>query len=194
MLAIVFGEFAARIVGLGIFILPAWAGIRVASHLENETAEWSLGRELILLVLVGYLVTVAAATIVPLQSKAVSGHGMISFIPGYTTIGCFRQLTGTPVEVVICMIQLLGNILLFAPLGVLLPLVSRRFDSYRSMLGIALLMSTSIEFIQYFQQSLGARRSVDIDDVILNVTGALVGYAVFQVTTTCLPLSSLRHR
>ena len=180
MLSVILGQFIARIVGLGIFIVPAWVGIRAASHLERETSEWDIRAELIFLALVFYLVIVAAATIVPLQKDAVSGTGGVSLIPGTTTIGCYRRMTGTPVELVICNMQLVGNILLFAPLGLLLPLVSRRFASFRAVLVVAAPTSMSIEAIQYLQKSLGAMRSVDIDDVILNVVGALLGYLLIR--------------
>lgn len=182
MLAVVFSTFFARIVGLGVFLLPAWVGIRIASHLERETQEWSLRTELLLLTLVAYLVVVAAATIVPLQSAAVSGARAVSLIPGFSTIGCYRRLTGTPVEVVICDLQVLGNIALFIPMGILVPIVSPRFASFRWMLLIGLVMSVSIECIQYFQQSFGALRNADIDDVILNTVGVLIGYGLFRLT------------
>jgi glycopeptide antibiotics resistance protein len=130
---------------------------------------------------ISYLVILAAVTIVPLPPRAISGTGLVSFIPGRTTIGCFRQLTGTPVEVVICTMQLLGNVLFFVPMGLLLPLVWFRFSSARATVGSALAASVTIEAIQYLQQSMGMKRSVDVDDVILNVLGASIGYLLFRV-------------
>lgn len=181
MLAIVIGQFAARVAHVGAFMLPAWLSIRVAALLDREPRSLSLRRETVLTVFVLYLIVVAAVTVVPLQAKAVSGVGLVSLIPGRTTIGCYRQLTGTPVEVVICTMQLLGNIVLFVPMGLLLPLVWSKLRPARTIIGAALAASVTIEVVQYLQQSMGMKRSVDIDDVILNVVGALIGWLLFRM-------------
>lgn len=178
MLAIVVGQFAARVAHLGVFVIPAWVSIRAAAFMERAPRSLSPRREMVLVVFVLYLVIVAAMTIVPLQPKAVSGVGLVSFIPGRATIGCYRQITGTPVEMVSCSMQLLGNILLFVPMGLLLPAVSLRRPSALPILGASLAGSMTVEAIQYLQQSIGMRRSVDVDDVILNVVGALIGWLV----------------
>ena len=183
MLAIVFGQFAARVAHLGAFVAPAWVSIRAAAFVERDPRSISARREIVLALFISYLVVVAALTIVPLQPRAVSGTGLVSFIPGRTTIGCYRQLTGTPVEVVICNMQLLGNILVFVPMGILLPLVWYRHRSATATIGAALAGSVTIEVIQYLQQSMGMQRSVDVDDVILNVVGALLGYLLLTLMT-----------
>ena len=72
--------------------------------------------------------------------------------------------------------NLYGNIALLAPFGLLLPLIRyQRLSVFRILL-YALLFSVSIEIIQYLT-GLG---EADIDDVILNVSGALIGYAVYR--------------
>lgn len=179
MLGIILGGFAMRVMHLGVFVLPAWTSVRMAAFLEENDVFFSLRREFLLAGFVAYLVVLAAMTVVPLQHAAVSGHGVISLIPGHTTIGCYRQLTGAPVEVVICNMNLLGNIVLFIPMGILLPLTAPRFASARATVGTALLAAVAIEGIQYFQRSMGMGRSVDVDDVILNLVGAVIGYWLF---------------
>ena len=181
MLGVVLGQFAARVAHLGAFVAPAWVSIRAAAFIEREPRSLSPRREIVLAIFISYLVVVAALTIVPLQPKAVSGVGLVSFIPGRTTIGCYRQLTGTPVEVWICNMQQLGNSLLFVPMGLLLPLVWFRFSSALTTVSSALAASVTIEVIQYLQQSMGMKRSVDVDDVILNVFGALIGYLLIRL-------------
>jgi glycopeptide antibiotics resistance protein len=71
-------------------------------------------------------------------------------------------------------VNLVGNVLAFAPLGLLLPLVgSRRWDA-RGIAGITFVLSGMIEVTQY----LSGRRVGDVDDVILDVAGALLGFAL----------------
>lgn len=64
--------------------------------------------------------------------------------------------------------NLAGNVLAFMPIGVLVPLLSRSLSLGRTFL-VGLFLSGGIELTQYFT-GLG---SCDIDDVILNVLGAM---------------------
>ncbi|MGV8084501.1 MAG: VanZ family protein [Coriobacteriia bacterium] len=78
--------------------------------------------------------------------------------------------------------QLAGNVVLFVPLGVLLPAMGARFRRMRPLLTTALLVSAGIELTQ-LALLIGhvAVRSVDVDDVILNTLGAAIGYAIWFV-------------
>ena len=74
---------------------------------------------------------------------------------------------------------MLGNIAAFVPLGLLLPLAFRWAGLVVTFVG-ALLLSIAIEVGQYGGSlALGyAYRSTDVDDVILNVAGGMVGFAL----------------
>lgn len=80
---------------------------------------------------------------------------------------------------------LIGNLAAFAPLGALVPLLSRR-RSARLLFLVALVTSVAIESGQFVVSSLlgYAYRTADVDDVIVNVAGALIGYALFLAATT----------
>lgn len=69
--------------------------------------------------------------------------------------------------------MLLGNIGMFLPLGFFTALLWRKPSWWKSTL-TGLLSSCTIEFVQFF-----IGRSTDIDDVILNTTGAILGYVLF---------------
>ncbi|MCA0989352.1 VanZ family protein [Guptibacillus algicola] len=73
--------------------------------------------------------------------------------------------------------NIIGNILLFMPLGFLVPLVHRRCRSLFVIAMIGFTISTMIELLQYF----AAQRIFDIDDILLNGLGAVVGYGVYGV-------------
>jgi len=66
------------------------------------------------------------------------------------------------------------------PLGILLPLVSNRFLTFKRVLLFALFLSLSVESIQFLLRFFGNPRAVDIDDVILNTLGACVGFAFYK--------------
>lgn len=76
---------------------------------------------------------------------------------------------------------MIGNILAFVPLGILLPMAVRSRWSLVLLAITALGLSVAIELGQLAVSVwLGyAYRSTDVDDVILNVLGALVGYVAY---------------
>lgn len=73
--------------------------------------------------------------------------------------------------------NLIGNILAFGPLGFLLPIVFNNFKKLKNTLIAAILLSVCFETIQLVF-SFGA---CDIDDVILNLLGALIGFGIYKI-------------
>ncbi|WP_435837616.1 VanZ family protein [Streptomyces chartreusis] len=69
--------------------------------------------------------------------------------------------------------QIGGNVLLGAPFGVLVPVIAPRT---RGVLRVLLLTATVMLLVEFAQGALVTGRAFDVDDVILNTTGALIGY------------------
>jgi glycopeptide antibiotics resistance protein len=69
--------------------------------------------------------------------------------------------------------QIGGNILLGVPFGVLVPVVAPRA---RGLLRVLLLTAVVMLLVEFAQGALVNGRAFDIDDVILNTTGALIGW------------------
>ncbi|MFE6070119.1 VanZ family protein [Streptomyces sp. NPDC056525] len=69
--------------------------------------------------------------------------------------------------------QLGGNIALGVPFGILLPLLSLKA---RGFLRVALITAATMLLVELVQGALVTGRAFDIDDVLLNTTGALLGY------------------
>ncbi|MGW0611602.1 VanZ family protein [Streptomyces sp. NPDC002788] len=69
--------------------------------------------------------------------------------------------------------QIGGNILLGVPFGVLVPVVA---PGTRGILRVLLLTAVVMLLVEFAQGALVTGRAFDIDDVILNTTGALIGY------------------
>ena len=78
--------------------------------------------------------------------------------------------------------QLLGNTLLFAPWGFFLPLLWPRFRSLFRMMCMALLLTLTIECTQLF-----INRYVEIDDVMLNFLGSMLGAGIWVLLHRCFP-------
>lgn len=76
----------------------------------------------------------------------------------------------------IAVINVIGNIVLLMPVGFLIPFFSRKMNLLK-MVGLAILFCGSIEAIQAFMK-IGI---FDIDDVILNGSGMVLGYGCFSI-------------
>lgn len=70
--------------------------------------------------------------------------------------------------------QLLSNVGMFIPLGLLLPMCFPKLRRFYKTALVVLAVTTSIETLQYFMG-----RSADIDDVIMNLAGGMLGYLAF---------------
>ncbi len=73
--------------------------------------------------------------------------------------------------------NLVGNILLFLPLGLLYPLIRKKRVGFLEIFLISLGTTVLIESLQYL--FLTSRRA-DIDDIILNLLGGILGYGLYR--------------
>ncbi|WP_405952391.1 VanZ family protein [Streptomyces prunicolor] len=71
--------------------------------------------------------------------------------------------------------QIGGNVVLGIPFGVLVPVFAPRA---RGILRVLLLTATVMLLVEFAQGALITGRAFDIDDVILNTTGALIGWVL----------------
>ena len=106
-----------------------------------------------------------------------SGIG-VNFVPFKTIRNYMKYAPGTDRMAV----NILGNILMFVPWGLGLPLLWRKFQSVFKVTFASLMLPIFIEFVQLF-----IGRSVDIDDVILNLAGGLLGGLVYLVLRKLFP-------
>lgn len=76
--------------------------------------------------------------------------------------------------------NLLGNIIPFIPFGLLLPLISNKATSFANVVSVGFLFILCIELFQLITR-LG---SFDVDDIILNLFGVIIGYIVMLFVNT----------
>ena len=100
------------------------------------------------------------------------GYNLVPF----KTIRSFMTLhpsTSTSAKV----FNLLGNIALFVPMGILLPLVFKRAIGWLKIVIATFLISLCFELFQLFTHT----GHFDVDDLILNSIGGLVGYGCYLI-------------
>ena len=73
------------------------------------------------------------------------------------------------------LLNLIGNTAMFIPLGVVWPAVFKKLNAHTKVIAAGFGMSLTIEVLQlpFFG------RSTDIDDLILNTLGFLLGYGIY---------------
>lgn len=112
-------------------------------------------------------------------------------VVGIPTVGTFRvdfgfnlipliDIVNSPIEYTKNTIL---NIILFVPLGFLVPVIWKNYRSIKTMFFMGFALSVSIEILQIF-----TFRLTDIDDLITNTAGAAIGYYIAKRCSFKLPL------
>lgn len=74
-------------------------------------------------------------------------------------------------------VNVLGNVLAFAPFGFLLPMLHKKYRNFFKITLLSILFSLTVEVIQLFLK-VGI---FDVDDIMLNTLGGVIGFIVFSV-------------
>ena len=96
----------------------------------------------------------------------------------FHTIKLFLNVLDSRIYSASAIINLGGNVILFIPLGFFLPRVFPGLRKFHRTLLATVLIISAVELTQLFTL-LGC---CDIDDLILNVTGATLGYILHKTT------------
>jgi glycopeptide antibiotics resistance protein len=175
-------SFVFPILVLSSIVVPCWLAFRLYRH-RTRGRTLSFPREILLLTVVLYLSGLAAATLTPNRSSRLlaEGRGGIELHPNLASLTCSSaSLPRDSTARAFCLHNARGNVMLFFPLGILLPLVWKRLRFWRAI-QIAIALSCSIELLQYLSSAWGSYRSADVNDVILNVLGASLGLALVSL-------------
>ena len=76
------------------------------------------------------------------------------------------------------LVNILGNMIAFAPCGIFIPIIWK--DKFSSIIKFALLM-IGIVFIMESIQFITMTGTFDVDDIILNVLGAVIVYGIMKI-------------
>ena len=79
------------------------------------------------------------------------------------------------------LINLIGNTAMFIPLGIVWPVCFKQLDSHRKVIAAGVGTSLLIEILQLPFYD----RVSDVDDLILNSLGFLIGYGIYLLVKKC---------
>jgi len=166
-------------------LVPMAAGLMFAAWLILRHRRTVTPRRLITAwALCGYLVAVMAMTLLPLQVQLGS---YANRTPWYEKANFIPILT-------IDLRTFVLNIILTVPLGIFLPLMTSIRGGKRVAL-LALCFSAGIETVQYVTDILlSSGRTADVNDLIANTLGALLGYLIYQALERIPRVASLVSR
>lgn len=100
-----------------------------------------------------------------------------NFVPFATISEYFRRLSAETINPDTVYRNLIGNVVLFIPLGMIFPYF---VEKCRKLLPCLLYSAVTVAIVEVLQVLL-RQGSCDIDDLILNVFGALIGFGIFSL-------------
>ncbi|TKD69384.1 VanZ family protein [Pseudalkalibacillus hwajinpoensis] len=154
-------------------------------------------KELIRMLAVIYIFMVISVTLFPLvlgdNTYGINSFRSLNYTP-LTSIWRDIEQIGTAYDGdTLFMLKLIvknvgGNILLLMPLGFFAPMLLDMYKRLKNTLLLGLLVSLSIECLQFVELLLGIGmgRVVDIDDVICNVLGTVLGFLIYKLIFSIL--------
>ncbi|SEL34486.1 VanZ family protein [Ruminococcus albus] len=75
------------------------------------------------------------------------------------------------------LLNIIGNITMFIPSGIVLPIIYKRLDNFLKVFAAGAMLSLCIEILQLPFST----RASDIDDLILNTSGVVIGYGIYAL-------------
>lgn len=162
-----------------VIAVPIYLIIRFLM-LRKSSRKFNLYHEIALLIFVIFIVGLASQTVIPKIELGINGninilkngkHG-INLLPLKVLFETYREVF-INLNINYFIINFLGNIIMFMPIGFFIPLLWEIPD--KKIIIVGFLFSLFIEVCQLF-----LNRGTDVDDLILNTLGTILGLLVYK--------------
>jgi glycopeptide antibiotics resistance protein len=128
-----------------------------------------------------YVAVLALVTLLPISWSLGLSRWPSDYRPQLVPFeGILVELENSPVET---LAELLGNVLLFIPLGFLLPLQVPAMRRWWRVLAVGTGVSLLIEL---YQLAWPGVRKASVNDLLMNALGAVLGFAALRLTEALL--------
>ena len=159
-----------------ILISIIWCLVRVLFALKNKRMNWK--REVQLILVYICIIVVARFTFFPFSKVNGEIQPLIfdsaKAFPFRINLIPFVNLLDYP-EKRDVLINLIGNTTMFIPIGIIFPIVYKKLDSHTKVIWSGVGFSLCIEILQLPFYD----RVTDMDDLILNSLGFIIGYLLY---------------
>ena len=163
-------------------VVAGWILFRIAAYIKNKTFRWK--REAVQLLFLINLLVIYRITFHPfakldgqvqplLFDAATAWPFRVNLVP-------FVNLLDYPTKGEI-LLNVIGNCAMFIPTGIMIPLIYKKLASFRKTVQTGFLISFIIEIVQLPF----AVRCSDVDDLILNTLGCILGYGILTLCRGC---------
>jgi glycopeptide antibiotics resistance protein len=182
-------DVSGLIIGmLGVCIPIAIATFLLISSISKIENRFKLMKIFLVLISVFYILLLVTAlfrngfrqfeAINPIRIKEYLKFN-VNIFPFKTIGGYIQFFIDDSMNKSIIIENLLGNIILFAPMGMLLPCIFQKQRKFKIFLITMLVILISVEIGQVLTRS----GSGDVDDVILNLIGAISVYGLWSINS-----------
>ncbi len=176
------------VVGSALWILARGIALVIK---KKKKVHISLAREIALGILGLYLLGLAGITLLPVnivwgERVFVPASTYINYIPIVSITQSIYLLKNNSFsigyELKLLIMNVGGNLFLLTPLSVLLSIIWNKCRQFKWCFVFCFLTSFLIETLQLVENILGVAigRICDIDDLILNSIGAVIGYSIYK--------------
>lgn len=159
-----------------LFISCVWLLVRITVCIRKKSVSWK--REIQLLLVYICLIVVARFTFFPFSK--VNGKiqplifDALQMLPPRINLAPMVNLLDYEIFREM-LINVIGNTAMFIPIGIIWPIVFRKLDTHKKVIAAGVGFSLCIEILQLPFYD----RVTDIDDLILNSLGFLIGYGIY---------------
>lgn len=112
----------------------------------------------------------------------------VNLIPFKTIAEYISRINNNAINLSTFIENIFGNLVLFLPMGFMLPCISDKFRRFSKVFLTTLIMILIIEATQLFT-TLG---SFDVDDIVFNMFGCSVGYGIYSLKLTKILLERFK--
>ena len=169
-------------------ITAAWIFVRVLVSMRQKRVNWK--REAQLLLVYICIVVVTRFTFFPFSKVNGQVQPLLfdaeKIFPPRINLLPVVYLLDYPVFRE-ALINFIGNTAMFLPLGIVWPGVYRELNTHRKVVAAGIGFSLCIELLQLPFYD----RVTDIDDLILNSLGFLMGYCIYLLVKKCMKKASV---
>lgn len=162
-----------------ILLTVIWVMFRVRYYIKNKSINKL--REVFINLFFIYFLILVNLTIFKFEELIINfdTRFYINYIPFVETIKMFRNDFA---DIHIALYNVIGNILFFIPLGFCIPLFFNKKNKLSKVILYGFTASLTIEVLQLFTPY----SITDIDDIIFNTLGTVIGFIIFNIIYTIL--------
>lgn len=147
----------------------------------------NLYHEILLILFLLFLVGLASQTVFPQFVEGPDGLEMLESEIQRFNLVPFNKIKEIQIALYYdnfdyIMIEVFGNISMFVVIGFFFPLLWKKFERFTFTVGLSFLISLFIETTQIFLP-----RATDVDDLIMNTLGGLIGYCIYLAIKKAIP-------